>query len=131
MYHPFNSQATLWERSEFPLMDLPSSCDFRMTDIWRGYIAQNALYAKNKCVIFSSPIVFQERNQHVISGDFFGEYSGYAQSATVVKVLSDIGLKKEMSYGEMLRISYRALVSAGIFSRQELVLLDAWLEAIQ
>lgn len=130
-YHPFNSQATLWQREEFPLMYLPSSCEFRMTDIWRGYIAQNALYAKHKSVVFSSPIVYQNRNQHVISSDFFGEYVGYAQSEKVIRELASLKLHENMTYADMLRLSYKALVDIDIFAKSELVLLDAWLEAIK
>ena len=130
-YHPFNSQATLWQKEEFPLMYLPSSCEFRMTDIWRGYIAQNALYAKHKCVAFSSSIVYQDRNQHVISSDFFGEHKGYLQSKQVIQALAGLELNKELSYSSILRLSYEALVGIGIFDKSELVLLDAWLEDIQ
>src|ERR1051326_6868832 len=33
---PFNSQNTTWWSDAFPLLYLPSSCTFRMTDIWRS-----------------------------------------------------------------------------------------------
>ena len=37
---PFNSQATTWPRDLFPLMYLPVTCTFRMTDIWRSFVVQ-------------------------------------------------------------------------------------------
>jgi hypothetical protein len=37
---PFNSQNTTWFAEAFPLLYLPSTCTFRMTDIWRSFIAQ-------------------------------------------------------------------------------------------
>ena len=39
-WHPFNLQATLWESSDMHLVYLPSCCDFRMKDSFRGYVAQ-------------------------------------------------------------------------------------------
>ena len=43
-YCPFNSQTTWWWPDAFPLMYLPSHCTFRMTDIWRSFIAQRCLW---------------------------------------------------------------------------------------
>jgi hypothetical protein len=37
---PFNSQSTWWFTPAFALMYLPSTCTFRMTDIWRSLVAQ-------------------------------------------------------------------------------------------
>ena len=41
---PFNSQSTWWWEPAFPLLYLPSHCSFRMTDIWRSFIAQRCLW---------------------------------------------------------------------------------------
>ncbi|MCX6903416.1 MAG: DUF288 domain-containing protein [Verrucomicrobia bacterium] len=37
---PFNSQCTWWWPEAYPLLYLPSYCTFRMTDIWRSFVAQ-------------------------------------------------------------------------------------------
>ncbi len=37
---PFNSQNTAWFPEAWPLLYLPSYCSFRMTDIWRSFVAQ-------------------------------------------------------------------------------------------
>src|SRR6202035_3103353 len=37
---PFNSQNTTWWSDAFPLLYLPVNCSFRMTDIWRSFVAQ-------------------------------------------------------------------------------------------
>ncbi len=42
---PFNSQSTWWWPEAYPLMYLPSFCSFRMTDIWRSFVAQRCLWA--------------------------------------------------------------------------------------
>ena len=36
---PFNSQSTWWFRTSFPLLYLPSFVSFRVTDIWRSFVA--------------------------------------------------------------------------------------------
>ena len=46
-YCPFNSQNTVWHKSVFPLMYLPSMCSFRLTDIYRSYVAQRILHECN------------------------------------------------------------------------------------
>ena len=37
---PFNSQNTAWWPDAYPLLYLPATCSFRMTDIWRSFVAQ-------------------------------------------------------------------------------------------
>ena len=43
VYCPFNSQNTIFMSDAYPLLYLPSTCSFRMTDIWRSFIAQRCL----------------------------------------------------------------------------------------
>ncbi len=43
---PFNSQNTTWWPEAFPLLYLPSYCSFRMTDIWRSFVAQRVAWGK-------------------------------------------------------------------------------------
>ncbi|MGJ8668575.1 MAG: hypothetical protein ACSHXK_03705, partial [Oceanococcus sp.] len=44
---PFNSQNTWFHRDVATLLYLPAYCSFRMTDIWRSFIAQRCLWAVN------------------------------------------------------------------------------------
>jgi hypothetical protein len=129
-YHPFNSQATLWPRATFPLMYLPSSCPFRMTDVWRGYIAQRILQEAGRCVVFEGPVVRQIRNVHAIHDDFFDEHPGYVQSERVIDTLRTTDFSGHGSLEDMLLACYERLCRAGVFERRELVLLKAWCEAI-
>ena len=43
---PFNSQNTTWWREAFPLLYLPLHCSFRMTDIWRSFVAQRIAWGQ-------------------------------------------------------------------------------------
>ena len=124
-FHPFNSQGTLWPHKNLRLAYLPSTCSFRMTDIWRGYIAQAILYRDNQCVVFHKPKLKQKRNIHDISEDFFGEWLGYKQVADVIDVITDI---KGDSQEDMLLDCYSRLVSKGIFDKTEIILLQAYLD---
>jgi hypothetical protein len=130
-YHPFNSQATLWPRESFPLMYLPTNCDFRMTDIWRGYIAQHILYHQNRGVVFAPSIVRQDRNPHKIYSDFYGEHEGYKKTPELLNCLTDIHLEAGEPYGESLFRVYSELIGVGLFAQNELTLLSAFLESLE
>jgi len=126
--HPFNSQGTLWPKKNFPLMYLPSTCNFRMTDIWRGYIAQQILFKRNEGVLFSHPLFKQDRNFHVISEDFYDEHSGYIQSKNVIKIADKFS---NSDAKESLLKIYTKLGEKGIVDlKVELKLLTAFLNEI-
>jgi hypothetical protein len=74
---PFNSQATLWLPEAFPFLFLPVGVSDRVADILRGYIALACLWKTNGTLAYSSPIVFQERNAHVLLDDFSAEVPLY------------------------------------------------------
>jgi len=61
---PFNSQNTTWLREAYPLMYLPSYCSFRMTDIWRSFIAQRIAWTCDWSILFHNSTVIQKRNAH-------------------------------------------------------------------
>ncbi len=60
----------------FPLLYLPYHCSFRMTDIWRSFVAQRIAYANGWAVLFHAATVFQERNAHDLMRDFAEEVPG-------------------------------------------------------
>jgi hypothetical protein len=74
---PFNSQNTIFHRDVFPLLYLPSDCSFRMTDIWRSFVAQRCLWELGQGVVFHASTVYQERNAHRLLRDFEDEVPGY------------------------------------------------------
>ena len=66
---PFNSQATTWPRDLFPLMYLPVTCSFRMTDIWRSFVAQRLLPGLGASLVVTAATVHQDRNVHKFLAD--------------------------------------------------------------
>lgn len=125
---PFNSQSTWWWPEAFPLLYLPSYCSFRMTDIWRSFIAQKCLWAMGYGVVFHSHEVYQERNAHSLLGDFMDEVPGYKINGEMVRTLSALELDaSEKAVGANMLHCYRSLVSEGYFPEGEIELLEAWL----
>jgi hypothetical protein len=128
---PFNSQSTWWWPVAYPLMYLPSYCSFRMTDIWRSFIAQRCLWELGQGVVFHAAEVVQERNPHNLMRDFNDEIPGYQRNSELVHRLQELTLEKGAdAVGINLRRCYADLVGAGFFPEAELALVDAWLADI-
>lgn len=129
---PFNSQNTVFFPDVYPLLYLPALCSFRMTDIWRSFVAQRILWENGWMLLFHEPTVIQERNEHDLMKDFRDEIPGYLHNETIAGILSGLSLKTGRSeIGNNLVRCYEALVTADLFPRKELALLDAWLEDLQ
>jgi hypothetical protein len=129
---PFNSQSTWWWPVAYPLLYLPSQCSFRMTDIWRSFVAQRCLWELGLGVVFHAPEVVQERNQHNLLRDFLDEIPGYTRNAEMVPILEGLRLEKgQDAVLSNLLACYRALAGAGFFPEYELTLVSAWINDIQ
>ncbi len=128
---PFNSQNTTWWRVAFPLLYLPYYCSFRMTDIWRSFVAQRILYLNGWSVLFHQATVIQERNDHNLLKDFEEEIPGYLANSRIKEELSAIDLPAgEANIPSAMRKCYERLAALKIVGEQELGLLDAWLDDI-
>ena len=129
---PFNSQNTTWWRDAFPLLYLPAYCSFRMTDIWRSFIAQRLACANDWAILFHEPTVWQQRNEHNLMYDFKDEVVGYLNNISVCEALSKLDIKPGTEHLDgNLRICYEKLVNMNLVGEQELDLLDAWLEDLK
>jgi len=130
-WSPFNSQNTCWWREAFPLMYLPAFCSFRMTDIWRSFVAQRIAWTNNWSVLFHEPNVRQERNEHDLLRDFRDEIPGYLHNKSICEALEKLPLRSGVGkLGENLQVCYEKLVSMGLVDRKELELVEAWLSDI-
>jgi hypothetical protein len=128
---PFNSQNTTWWADAFPLLYLPAYCSFRMTDIWRSFVAQRIAWANDWSVLFTEPTVWQERNDHNLLRDFEDEIPGYLHNRRIGEILEELTLASGVSrIPDNLRICYEALIRLGIIKAEESKLLDAWLDDI-
>jgi hypothetical protein len=133
LWSPFNSQNTTWFKEAFSLLYLPSHCTFRMTDIWRSFVAQRIAWECNWEISFHDSTVFQDRNHHNLLHDFEQEIPGYLLNDKIRKLLEDAPLRNGISNIEYnLQECYKILVKEKILtSDNELKLLDAWLKDVQ
>jgi hypothetical protein len=127
---PFNSQNTTWFRDAFPLLYLPSYCNFRMTDIWRSFVAQRICWTCGWHVSFHNATVYQERNEHNLLRDFHDEIPGYLNNGILCATLQELDLKQGTSYiFDNLRICYEKMIKCKwITDERELILLDSWID---
>jgi len=124
---PFNSQSTWWRPRAYPLMYLPSFCSFRMTDIWRSFVAQRCLWEMGAGLVFHGAEVVQRRNPHDLMRDFRDEVPGYLGNETIVRLLSGTPLREgDAAAGENLLRCYERLSGSGFFPAAELKLVEAW-----
>jgi hypothetical protein len=125
---PFNSQNTAWWPEAYPLLYLPAHCSFRMTDIWRSFVAQRIAWANGWSVLFHEPNVWQERNEHSLMRDFADEVPGYLNNRAICAELDSLELEPgAAAMGDNLRRCYEMLTARGWVGTEELQLLDAWL----
>ena len=128
---PFNSQNTTWFKEAFPLLYLPSHCSFRMTDIWRSFVAQRIAWTCNWPVLFHQSTVWQKRNDHNLMNDFSDEISGYKNNALIIKSLSELELHNGVeNIPSNMIICYQKLIDLGLVGQQEMNLLSDWLSDI-
>jgi hypothetical protein len=129
---PFNSQNTSWFQEAFPLLYLPSYCSFRMTDIWRSYIAQRISWTCGWPILFHGSTVRQERNDHNLMKDFEDEIVGYQNNTQIMDELSKLKLldgKENMA--QNLLNCYERLVELKFIGSDEIPLLHAWLHDLE
>lgn len=124
---PFNSQNTTFFRKVFPLLYLPAHCSFRMTDIWRSFVAQRILHHLGYPVLFHECTVWQERNVHSLHKDFCDEVPGYTHNHEIRSALMNLDFADEVSIPRLLEKSYECLMQRGWVGKEEEVLLQTWL----
>lgn len=124
---PFNSQNTTFFRKIFPLLYLPAHCSFRMTDIWRSFVAQRVLHHLGHPVMFHECTVWQERNDHSLHRDFCDEVPGYVNNHEMRDALMSLDFGATTDIFRMLEQSYECLMSRGWVGRDEEKLLATWI----
>jgi len=126
---PFNSQNTWWWRQAFPLLYLPSYCSFRVTDIWRSFVAQRCLWELDFELEFHRADVEQSRNEHDLMRDFDQEIVAFTQNERIRETLESCSLLRGAAHlTENLLTCYETLIRAGIIDRKEMELVEAWSE---
>ena len=127
-WSPFNSQNTVFFADAFPLLYLPCHVSFRMTDIWRSFVAQSALWHRDLRISFHAPTVEQKRNEHDLRKDLSQELVGYVFNRKIAQTLSDA--RQDISPGESLENValklWQSLETTGIIPPEENAILQQW-----
>lgn len=126
---PFNSQNTTWWEETYPLLYLPSTCSFRMTDIWRSFIAQRIAWENDWFILFEKPTVKQTRNVHNLLKDFKDEIPGYISNKDICNKLNDLEILPGIQNikNNMVRC-YMMFSKEGWVKHNEINLLKSWLK---
>lgn len=129
---PFNSQNTLFFAEAFPFLYLPCHVSFRMTDIWRSFVAQAALAHHGWSLAFRTATVVQERNEHNLMHDFADEVDGYLQNDKFRTQLlaAERRLPAGGSPADTVRHLWRALAAAELLPVAELPIAEQWLSRL-
>ena len=129
---PFNSQNTTWFKEAFPLMYLPSFCSFRMTDIWRSFVAQRIAWTCGWSILFHNSTVWQQRNEHNLMKDFIDEISGYVNNRDIMNELVSLSLNNgiENIYDNLLAC-YSKLIEMQLIHPDEIKLIHRWISDLQ
>jgi hypothetical protein len=129
---PFNSQNTAFFRQAFALLYLPCFVSFRMTDIWRSFVAQAALWSVGRRLAFHGATVEQVRNEHDLMKDFEDEVVGYLGNRRIGQILeealriADATTSETPVFSAIAMHLWRALHAAAIIPAQEMPVLEAW-----
>lgn len=128
----FNSQNTLFFKESFPLLYLPCHVSFRMTDIWRSFVAQAVLWSDGKHLSFSPSTVVQVRNQHRLMKDFEDEVDGYLKNRSICEILAKASSvwTDSMTIKNRVISGWSALNAEKLITDDEILIVKAWMECL-
>lgn len=123
----FNTQNTSFFKEFFPLMYHPATPLFREADIVRSLVITRILWENEANVMFHSPNVVQQRNDHDIILDLREELRLYSFVKEISTKLENLNLDSgsEAFYKNMVKC-YEVFKPYGMITDQEFVYLEAW-----
>jgi hypothetical protein len=84
----FNTQNTFWLNPDiFMCLLIPTSVSFRYCDILRGIINNIILKNTDNYMVYTSPNVTQNRNEHNLINDFKSEYEMYIHNENILEYI--------------------------------------------
>jgi len=122
----FNTQNTFWLNSNlFICLLIPCSVSFRYCDILRGIINNIILKKTNNYMMYSSPNVIQNRNEHNLLSDFKSEYEMYIHNENILNFI-DNNTENITSVKELLLKIYDNLLNNNVISQKDIDILIEW-----
>lgn len=129
-YAPYNAQATLHLYSSLWSLLLPVTVHGRVSDIWRGYITQRLGRDIGMKLVFSPPIVRQDRNTHNYLADFDSEGPLYKRASKLIHQIDKEWQPKGSSLVARIEELWVFLYEHGYFEKEDVVLVQAWLQSL-
>lgn len=122
----FNTQNTFWLNPElFICLLIPCSVSFRYCDILRGIVNNIILKKTDNYMMYSSPNVIQNRNQHNLISDFRSEYKMYIRNEKILKYIEKNTINTT-SAKELLCVIYNNLLANKVIKQNDIDILNKW-----
>jgi len=122
----FNTQNTFWLNPElFICLLIPCSVSFRYCDILRGIINNIILKKTNNYMMYSSPNVIQNRNEHNLISDFKSECEMYIHNENILNFIEN-NIGDTNSVKELLCLIYNNLLVNNIITHKDIDILNKW-----
>lgn len=128
-YAPYNAQATLHLYSSLWSLLLPVTVHGRVSDIWRGYLAQRLGKDIGMKLLFSPPLVRQDRNSHNYLADFDSEGPLYKRASKLISQLEEWKPAATSLVGRIEEL-WVYLHERGYFAIDDVTLVQAWLHSL-
>ena len=122
----FNTQNTFWLNPElFICILIPCSVSFRYCDILRGIINNVILKKTNNYMMYSSPNVVQNRNEHDLINDFKSEYEMYIHNENILNFIEN-NIENITSVKQLLFLIYNNLLVNNVITQKDIDILNKW-----
>ena len=123
----FNTQNTFWLNSDlFMCLLIPCTVSFRYCDILRGIINNIILKITNNYMMYTSPNVIQNRNNHNLINDFKSEYEMYIFNETILNFIEN-NTMNITSIKELLCLIYNNLLINNVIMQKDIDILNEWI----
>ena len=128
----FNTQNTFWLNNElFICLLIPCSVSFRYCDILRGIINNIVLKKTNNYMMYSSPNVIQNRNEHNLISDFKSEYEMYIHNENILDYIENNIDADIISIKDVLLLIYNNLLLNNVITQKDIDILNKWVTYFQ
>ncbi|ULT87555.1 hypothetical protein L3Y34_007009 [Caenorhabditis briggsae] len=127
-YSPWNSQNTLFHKSAFHTLFLPTTVSFRTTDIWRSFISQKILHLSGLTVSFVPTNAVQFRNAHDYLKDFKDEKQVFEDSGRFLKFLHNWNCSNATVLEDCMKKLSEDLVLEKLWGEEDAKLMGMFLD---
>ena len=124
----FNTQNTFWLNPElFVSMLIPCSVSFRYCDILRGIITNIILKKTDNYMMYTSPNVIQNRNEHNLFEDLKSELEMYVHNENILDYIEH-NTNDVTDIKQLMNIIYQNLLDNQVITQNDIDILTIWLD---